>query len=252
MKTFASSVAIAVASLAFAGSASAQAPSPPAAPATPPVSPYKLTLDAGLVNASGNTDVTTFNAGDRFEYKGSSAGFAQFLNAIYGRASDSVTTEQIKAGMRVDVKLVSIVHGFVSGTYERNRFAGIARRFEEAAGLALRMIDIPTDLWTVELGSSVNQEHSTAAVSRDYVALRVASLYRHNFTKTANLTEAAEVLPDLEDSRNLLVNSETALVAPLSGHVAFKVSYVVKFDNLPEPGFKKTDRVLSSGLQIAF
>src|SRR5262249_45087206 len=82
MKTFVSCVVIAVACLAITGPAVAQAPAPAAAPAAPPVSPYKLTLDAGLVNAAGNTDVTTFNAGDRFEYKGRSAGFAQFVNAI--------------------------------------------------------------------------------------------------------------------------------------------------------------------------
>jgi putative salt-induced outer membrane protein YdiY len=38
----------------------------------------------------------------------------------------------------------------------------------------------------------------------------------------------------------------------LSTNIALKVSYVIRFDNLPEPGFKKTDRLLTSGVQVTF
>lgn len=45
---------------------------------------------------------------------------------------------------------------------------------------------------------------------------------------------------------------ETSLVAPLSSRIAFKAGYVIRFDNAPEPGFAKTDRFLTSGLQVVF
>jgi putative salt-induced outer membrane protein YdiY len=58
------------------------------------------------------------------------------------------------------------------------------------------------------------------------------------------------VLPDLETSKDLRVNSETAIVAPLSARFAVKLGYLIRFDNLPEPGFRKTDRLFTSGLQV--
>jgi len=61
-----------------------------------------------------------------------------------------------------------------------------------------------------------------------------------------------ELLPDLKTSENLRVNTESDVVAPLSQHIALKLSYVIRFDNLPEPGFKKTDRLLTSGIQITY
>jgi putative salt-induced outer membrane protein YdiY len=61
-----------------------------------------------------------------------------------------------------------------------------------------------------------------------------------------------EILPDLKVAKNLRFNTETALVASLSANIALKVSYVVHFDNLPEPGFKKSDRLLTSGVQVTF
>jgi putative salt-induced outer membrane protein YdiY len=39
-------------------------------------------------------------------------------------------------------------------------------------------------------------------------------------------------------------------VAPLSSHLALKISYVVRYDHRPEPGFRSTDRLLTSGLQF--
>ena len=39
-------------------------------------------------------------------------------------------------------------------------------------------------------------------------------------------------------------------MAPLSKRFAVKLSYAIRFDNLPEPGFERTDRVFTSGLQV--
>src|SRR5712671_6972997 len=129
----------------------APVPAPPQAgrtlPAPAPVaSPIRLTLDLGAVNATGNTTVTNLNVGDRFEYKSKAAGVVQFANIIYGRIGDSTTAEQIKAGLLLDHRIWLVVHGYVGVTFERNRFAGIDRRFEETAGLGIRLLDLPRSL----------------------------------------------------------------------------------------------------------
>ena len=240
MKTFALSLFAAVPVF-------AQQPAPVPAPRS-----VKLTLDLGLVNASGNTSVTTFNTGDNFELKRSAFALTQFAAIVYGRSGDSTNAEQIKAGTRLDRQLVSMLHGFVGVTYERNRFAGIARRFEEFAGLGLRVVDSPSDVWTVETGVSLNQKRSTASVNEKFVALRFATLYRHNFTKAAYASQNVEILPSVQSAGGVLMNTESSLVAPVAGRMALKLSYTVKYDSEPEPGFRKTDRVFASGLQIMF
>jgi putative salt-induced outer membrane protein YdiY len=48
------------------------------------------------------------------------------------------------------------------------------------------------------------------------------------------------------------VYSESALTAPISKQIALKASYVIRFDNRPEPGFQDTDRTFTTGLQIVF
>ena len=44
---------------------------------------------------------------------------------------------------------------------------------------------------------------------------------------------------------------EKALVAPLSSKIGLRLSYVIRFDNQPEPTFEKTDKILTTGIQVA-
>jgi len=216
--------------------------------------PVAVTLDLGFMNAAGNTRLTTLNGAEKVTLRptGSRWQFEEQATAVYGRTSDSVTAEQIKVTGRADYKVLAVFHLFLGGTYERNRFAGVGRRFEEIAGVALRPVDSPRDLLSIEMGSAVTQQRSTAAVEDNFVAMRVAANFKHLFTQNVYLQQLAEALPNVDDLNDTRVNSETSLVAPLSARVALRLSYVVRFDNVPEPGFQKTDRVFSSGVQLAF
>jgi putative salt-induced outer membrane protein len=216
--------------------------------------PVAVTVDLGVVNAAGNTRVTTLNGAEHVTFKpaGSHWQLEEQVNAVYGRNQDSVTADQLKVMGRADYRALAMVHVFLGATYERNRFAGVARRFEEIAGLAFRPLDRPRDVLDLEIGSAVTQQRSTAALTDNFVAMRVAANYKHRFTEAVYAQQAVETLPNVDDFKDTRVNSETSLVAPLSSKMALRLSYVVRFDNVPEPGFQKTDRVFSSGLQVSF
>ncbi len=72
------------------------------------------------------------------------------------------------------------------------------------------------------------------------------------FGGAAFFLQTLEAVPNLEVTEDFRLNSESALVAPLSQRIALKLGYLVRFDNLPEPGFLSTDRVFTSGLQVTF
>jgi putative salt-induced outer membrane protein YdiY len=230
----------------LSSAALAQAPKDSAPP------PLKVTLDLGYLNAAGNTNVTTFSTGEALTYKTPQWELLQNGSAVYGTTADSTIAEQYKLGARINYLLSKIVGVFVGGGFERNRFAGLAHRFEEDAGLAFRVLNLTNDNWLIEVGGSLNQERNTLGTSRDFTSLRTAMSYKHSFTKTAFLQEDFEVLPNTENWTDTRVNNNIALAAPLSVHVALKVAYQIKFDNVPEPGFKKSDRVFTTGVQITF
>ena len=219
-----------------------------------PPPPVQFTGDLGFVNTAGNSEVTTLNVGERLTYRTAGWVLGEFFNVIYGKTDGTESTSLWKAGARVDRELSQrlAAYGFVG--WERNKFAGISRRFEEGVGLAYKVLTGPKSVLDFEAGVSLNQQRSTlAGIPEDkFAAGRAAGLFRYNLSESAFLTQLVEFLPNLEESDDYRVNSETALVASLSKSIALKLGYVVRFDNLPEPGFKETDRIFTSGIQVNF
>ena len=212
--------------------------------------PREFTADVGFVSATGNSDVTTFNVGERLILRSGPWEHRQQFGSIYGSRDGEESTNLLFANVRSDRALNDwlALFGFVG--YDRNPFAGISRRFEEAAGLAAKLLRTERDQWGVELGLGLTQQRAVDGTANDFPSMRSGTLFRHYFTENAYFSQGAEYLPSLEVSQDYRINSETALVAPLSSHIAMKLGYAVRFDNLPELGKRKSDRILTSGLQF--
>jgi putative salt-induced outer membrane protein len=232
--------ALAVACLLAAGTLTAQTPDT-----------AKLSFGLGLVTTSGNTRVTTFNFGNSFSYISRPWVLSEAASMIYGSSHDTVNNDQYHLLLRADYGLHDGLATYAYGAWDRDRFAGVVSRFQEALGLAWKAVERPSDLLTLEAGLAENQQRDVGSgTTASFASARAAVAYKHMLNKTAYAQEAAEILPDLQHSQNLRVNSATDLVAPLSTVISLKVNYVIRFDNLPPPGFKKTDGILTTGVQI--
>jgi putative salt-induced outer membrane protein len=210
----------------------------------------RLTGDLGIVNTAGNTDLTTINVGEETRWRHGQLTLGQTFALVYGRSGGETTSSLWRGGVRGDYALSAALAGYASVTYDRDRFAGIARRFEEGAGIALGLIRRTRDRLDAETGLSLVQQRSTLGTRDDFASTRGAVAYEHHFAEATYVRQMVEATANLEDASDYRVTSESALVAPLSRRLALKVSYVVRFDHRPEPGFRSTDRLLTSGLQF--
>jgi len=215
-------------------------------------SSVQATTDLGFVNAAGNTDVTTLNVGEELLLSYGPWGIKQTFGVVYGRTDGTVATSLWRAGIRGDRAVGSRLGIYLLGAFDRNTFAGITRRFEEGAGVVVKALETPTDRLEFEAGAGLTQQRSTTNESTSFASARGAGTYRRSFSEASHIQLSSEVLPNLEESEDLRVNSAAELVAPISARIAMKLAYAVRFDNLPEPGFEKTDRLFTAGLQISF
>lgn len=217
-----------------------------------PADSFRLAFDLGYVNTAGNTAVTTLNFGEHLSYLTGRWTLAHGLVVIEGRTHGVETAAQYKTDLRVDRALASRLGAYALGGYERNVFAGISRRLQEGAGLTAKLLVQPRDHLDAEAGLALIQQRNTALVDESFGAGRGALSYKHLFTETAVLQQLLELVSNLRDSKDQLLNSETSLTAPISKRIALKSAYLIRYDNQPEPGFKKSDRVFTTGIQIVF
>jgi putative salt-induced outer membrane protein len=220
----------------------------------PAVSAQKtgVTFDLGFVNASGNSDVTSFNLGEKLTWPLGRAAFTQNAKVLYGETDGTTTTESYDAGVRLEYPLMSRVGAFGIVTYQRDPFAGVAVRWGGGPGVSIGLVRSARDTLGLETALTKQSERSISNAKQSYAATRTAATLKHLFTATAFFTQTLEWTANLDTMDDQRLNSETALTAPLSRQIALRVSYLIRFDNLPEPGFERTDRILTTGVQVAF
>jgi putative salt-induced outer membrane protein len=215
-------------------------------------SPTHWQADLGYVSASGNTDVTTMNVGDKITRLMTPWTFTQTGSYIYGRTKGKESANQLRLGLRADASFNGAVGAFLAVAYERNVYAGFSSRYDELLGIQWRAIRRKQDSLTVDGGGVLTEQENTLGQRERLPAARTAVNYKHQFSNKASFQHLAEVIPDVKTGGHFRVNSETAMVAPLSEHMSLKVRWATRFNSAPPAGFGTTDRVFTAGVQVAY
>jgi len=245
--------AVAVSCLALASLA---APSRSQEVKKPP--PTELTADLGLVDVAGNTSTSTVSTNQRYIRRLRTWEFKQDIGVVYGKTGGIESSNSVRVGLRSDYDLASHFALYGLTAFDRNPYAGIRSRFAEGAGGVWKVLATDKDQFNVEGGYQYTQQKNLVGPDHNFPALRLASSWKHSISKAASFFQGVEYLPDLQDSKDYRVNSETNVIAPLSAHTAMKFSYVVRFANEPPLNasgtafLRKTDRILSAGIQVAY
>jgi putative salt-induced outer membrane protein YdiY len=212
-----------------------------------------FTADAGLVTTSGNTDNTSINVGDKIVGIAGAWTFTQVFAVIYGRNDSVLTSSSWRGSLRGERAVSSRVGIFVLTEFDRDTFAGIASRYTPQFGASVAAVAAPRDTLRAELGATYTWQNAFAPdTARTSAGARMALRYVHQFTSKSTISEAIEYLPNLQVGADYRINSETTLTAPISRGLSFKADYAIRYNGLPEPGFKTTDRVLTTGIQVTF
>ncbi|MBV6522534.1 MAG: hypothetical protein MNPFHGCM_02682 [Gemmatimonadaceae bacterium] len=214
--------------------------------------------DLGMVDVSGNTSVSTFNANERIVRRFARWEFRQDLGVVYGKTDGVESSNLWRAGLRSDYDFSPRFAFYGLTAFDRNKFAGIKARFAEGIGGVAKLVTTDADRVNLEAGFQLTQQQNLDGSDDSFSSLRGATSWKHAFSKDAYLLQAVEVLPNLADRRDLRVNTETSIVAPLSSHIGMKFSYVVRYDNVPAlnatggASLRKSDRILSAGIQVSY
>ena len=216
-------------------------------------STLRFTGDAGFVNTTGNTEVTTINLGNRLEFAAKGWGVTQTFGLIQGRLDGETNTSLWRAGVRGDRTLSPWLGLFIRSEFDRNTFAGIRSRFNQSAGLSAQLIDTERTKLRSELGGGyVWQRGVPPAPDQDFAAGRAALAFDRFLSGTSRFSQTIEILPNFKNGDDVRINTQTSLVAPITSGIAMKASYEIRYDGLPEPGFKETDRIFTTGVQVTF
>jgi putative salt-induced outer membrane protein len=216
------------------------------------LSAQTFVADFGYVATTGNTHLATLNFGEKLNVKARSWTLAQQTAYVYGKTSGVASANQLKSSLRGDHVFLKQVGMFVGATYERNRFAGFTMHVDGIAGLSARVISSSRDTVRFDAGGVLTHESRVDGTYKRFPAARAALQYKHSFGGKSYASQTGEYIPNLQSNGQYRINTETQLVAKMTTHFGVRLSYVLRYDSRPAEGFRKSDRILTTGLQVSY
>jgi putative salt-induced outer membrane protein len=209
--------------------------------------------DLGYVATSGNTQVSTINFADQLTWHTSSVNkIDEVFSVVYAQNNNIVQSNIWSVAVHDQYSFTPQIGVYGIGTFDRNTFAGTDYRFAEGAGIAITPVLPKRHHLELDAGVLYVEQKLLPDSTAHNAEGQAGIIYKFNFVKDAYFQQAVVALPNLEQGPDFRINSQTDLVAPLSKHFALKFGYTIHYVNLPPPGFRTTDRLFTSDLQVSF
>lgn len=211
---------------------------------------WHFTGALGYVQTSGNTRLSTVNISDKLMYRpGTRWLFTQTAAWVYGKTAGVESANQLVMSFRSDYNMHPRLSLYGLIGFERNPYAGIRRRTQESVGLSWWAVKSARTELQLDAGGGFEQERDGDTTS--FAIARVAPRFRYTFKPNAYFEEQVEWLLNLEETGDLRTLSQTSLVAPLTRNIGIRLGYLMRYDAVPSPGFRKLDTTFTTGIQIA-
>ncbi|MFP3873534.1 MAG: YdiY family protein [Thiohalophilus sp.] len=204
----------------------------------PSASQWAGAAELGFIMNRGNTDSDSLNTQLRVEnsrHKWRHRGEAKALRIS---EEDTTTAESYEVSGRSDYLLDENDYLFGSLRYESDEFAGYDRRTTEVLGYGHQFLKREDMHLKGEFGVGGRQTKFVDDSDDDESIVRVGLDYKWQISKTSSFSEVVYVE---HGSNNTYTESVTALTAKLNNSLAMKVSYTIKDNSDPQPGFDNTD-----------
>lgn len=190
----------------------------------------------GAAVSTGNSETKSFTAGIALQRDGIK--WRHRADALVDIVDNDGGTDQqrILGGYQLDYKFSERLYAWGRFEYERNREAGIKRRFAESAGLGWRAVDGGNVKWDLEAGPALRQTKYVTYNENEFAG-RGASRFAWNWSDTTIFTNDTAIFFAGSSS----INNTTALTAKLFGALSARASFNLAWEEEPPLGLEKLD-----------
>ena len=225
----------------------AQAAAPP-----PPPPRQEGTAEAAFVGTTGNSSTSTISAGGEHIYRPTAWMIKNRFLFVRSTTSDTTTAESMLYRFRAERVINARVSAFGDYGFFRDKPAGVSSSNAVGGGLVFNIITDARQSLTADTFVGYLNENRLTGENVSTATYGTSTAYKLKLSETADLTDDFRFLGTFHTAEDWRVAHIIALTAKINTLLSLKVSSLVRFANLPPPGFKKTDTTTSIDLVAGF
>lgn len=209
--------------------------------------------ELSYVDTSGNSEVTTLSAKNKFNYQFSDKISARWkFQALNSQSDGERDAESYAMELRGHYAPTERYYNYLSANWLKDRFADIDYRYTFGAGSGYKFLTGPKHFFLSEAGLTYTLEKLINDSDTEYLGGRLYAEYEYQISADTKFSQNLEAFLDFEEMQNYMLNSETALITAINSVFSFKTSYVIKYDNVPAENSEDTDTILAASLVANF
>jgi putative salt-induced outer membrane protein len=219
--------------------------------------PYSSSTSFSLLMTSGNTKELTLGLEteqnlsfekNQIQYKGS---------IIYSESEGARESELYYSHLEYKRIFSSRAYLIGIGRWERNVLSGYNHRLAFSAGGGY--IWTKSKKWEFSSEASIGwskennvEKGKDNSISLSFASFTLSSKLSVHISKTSEFALQEIYFLNLDDTEDYRLSSLASLAVSISSNLALKVSYQLKYNHQPVPGFKSIDHYLLSSLVLNF
>ncbi len=206
--------------------------------------------ELGFTSTSGNSDSESLNASLRVARETEKWKHSSSLRAIRAESEGETSADSLEFRGRSEYGIGEKSYVFGRLRYEDDEFSGYDYQTSLAFGVGSRFIENEKHLLDASAGLGYRTiKDSATGDTEDETIVTADLIYEYVISETSTLREA--ILVESGDE-NTYTESETSLTARIAGHLAAKISYLVKRNSDVPPDTDKTDEITTVSLVYEF
>ncbi|MEJ5165555.1 MAG: DUF481 domain-containing protein, partial [Thermoanaerobaculia bacterium] len=216
--------------------------------------PEKFSMGLGFSYLGTTRNTENRNFGLDFNFKKPFCLWAIEGGLYYIRVEekDVLNSERYRANLKGIRSLTSKLDYFLMLDWERDKFSGFENRSSISTGIGYKILSSEKDFLSGEAGISYIKEEYVSSEKEDYLAGLFGIKYIHNWTEKSKFQQKIVYIPNFEEGSKWRGESETSAQASLTDRMALKFSFLLRYQNEPLEGFKKTDTITALSLVLNF
>ena len=209
--------------------------------------------ELGILLAKGNSDSQSYSAKEVLSERWDNNSLKFDGRYLQTKTSGIENARFWLTGLRYDRELSTRLATFLGEILESNKFAGYNQKYNSDIGFKYALTKEEKFLWNVELGYRYTVENQLSGTSAKLHYIRSYIEAEKKWAEGVTTKLWFEYLPNFTTGSDYQMNSEFSVSAALNNVFSLKSGYLLRYDNLPNPGaVAKTDTLLTTALVAKF
>ncbi len=212
-------------------------------------------VDLGLALARGNAVTTTFTTAFNAVRSTSTDKITLHFNQIQASALVSgvkaETAQAVRGGLAYDRKIGPRMFLNAFNDYEYDKFQDLDLRFVLGGGAGYSVVK--SDRTRLDLvGGMAYDRAKFSTFTRNSAEAYFGNDLSYKLSGMTSLTQSFRIFPNLTTTDDYRVNFDLGAVTVLKKWLSWQLSASDRYLNLPVPGRKRNDLILTTGIRVSF